>query len=108
MTQRKYDEAHTIDMYAEPQWGVQVAGPVTLNTHGKGDCAGGHCVIHNPSEHPLNKAPLNWRGDRGVMERICDHGIGHPDPDDIEFKRLTRGDEIAAAEAIHGCDGCCR
>jgi hypothetical protein len=34
------------------------------------------------------------------MERICDHGIGHPDPDDIRVRE--RWDE-----GVHGCDGCC-
>jgi hypothetical protein len=32
------------------------------------------------------------------MERICEHGIGHPDPDQI------MRDE---AGWVHGCDGCC-
>lgn len=104
---REYDEKHTVDMAAEPTWGAQIKGPVAIRTHRKGDCAGEHCCIHNPSDHPLSGAPLNWRADRSLMERICEHGIGHPDPDDIEFKRITRGDEYASAEGVHGCDGCC-
>lgn len=31
------------------------------------------------------------------MERICPHGVGHPDPDCMYAKRDT----------VHGCDGCC-
>jgi len=44
--------------------------------------------------------PQNWRGDRGLMERVCPHGIGHPDPDD--FKSNDK------YESVHGCDGCCQ
>lgn len=40
--------------------------------------------------------PQHWRGDRHLMERICPHGVGHPDPDDIN------------PDGVHGCDGCCR
>lgn len=47
--------------------------------------------------------PLNWRADRGVMERICPHGVGHPDPDAAaHYQRI--GEEH---RTIHGCDGCC-
>jgi len=92
---------------AEPEFGIQLPGPHRMRVHRRGDCKGEHCCIHNPSDHPLKDAPMNWRGDRALMERICDHGIGHPDPDDIEFKRLTRGDVVADAESVHGCDGCC-
>lgn len=44
------------------------------------------------------------------MERICPHGIGHPDPDDIAFKRNRPrfGEDMAKADSIHGCDGCCQ
>jgi hypothetical protein len=34
------------------------------------------------------------------MERICSHGIGHPDPDDIS---IINGKDDGA----HNCDGCC-
>jgi hypothetical protein len=43
----------------------------------------------------MKEWPQNWREDRGIMERICPHGIGHPDPDD------------PTTDKIHGCDGCC-
>lgn len=58
------------------------------------------CNIHHPSSHPLNMAPLHWRDDRRIMERICPHGIGHPDPDDIKVR-------MDPSERVHGCDGCC-
>jgi hypothetical protein len=38
------------------------------------------------------------------MERICPHGVGHPDPDDAAYHiRIGQG-----YKTIHGCDGCCR
>lgn len=67
------------------------------------------CPIHAPSEHPLNQAPLLWRGDRGLMERLCPHGVGHPDPDDLAYKRTVYPhDYEQMAYDVHGCDGCCR
>lgn len=90
----------------EPVYGMQLANGTILKTHGPGQCAGEHCSIHNPSDHPLNTAPMNWRADRQLMERICEHHVGHPDPDDIEYKRLT-GNPYAKYDAMHGCDGCC-
>lgn len=63
--------------------------------HDKSDCEGYHCCVHNPSDHHMKDWPLHWREDKEMMERICEHGVGHPDPDDISLDR------------IHGCDGCC-
>ena len=106
---RIYDEPHKIDGYAEPTWGIQLPTEVVeqfvLRTHRADACTGRNCVIHNPSDHPLKDAPLNWRGDRGLMERICDHGVGHPDPDDIAYK-VSIG---RMGEGVHGCcqNRCC-
>lgn len=72
-----------------------------LETHGPSRCAGDSCCIHNPSNHPLRERPLNWRNDRGFMERICEHDIGHPDPDDIMVRLRSK------TYGTHGCDGCC-
>ncbi len=72
-----------------------------LIVHRPDVCAGHFCCIHNPSDHPLDKAPLNWRGH--VMERICRHGIGHPDPDDLAWRERVGRDSAP----VHGCDGCC-
>jgi hypothetical protein len=44
--------------------------------------------------------PQHWRTDRKIIERICPHGVGHPDPDDPKMMEVY--------EAIHGCDGCCQ
>lgn len=65
------------------------------------------CVIHSPSHHNMVEWPTLWRADRRIFERICPHGVGHPDPDDMEFIRRSCGRGRAYAESIHGCDGCC-
>jgi hypothetical protein len=78
-----------------------------LVVHAPERCAGAACCIHNPTDHPMRDFPQYWRSDRQLMERLCPHGIGHPDPDDIDYKRRTRGEELARYESIHGCDGCC-
>ncbi len=79
----------------------------TLSTHGPAQCKGTHCCVHNPSDHPLKDAPMNWRSDRGLMERVCEHGVGHPDPDDLAHKARTLHPEDQWAFSVHGCDGCC-
>jgi len=75
---------------------------IRLATHLKGTCIGEHCTIHNRSDHPMRSFPQFWRSERGIMERTCTHGIGHPDPD--EYKLHATGGEL---ELVHNCDGCC-
>jgi hypothetical protein len=69
-----------------------------FNTHSPDKCKGEPCPVHNPSNHHMRKWKLNYRTDRGITERICQHGVGHPDPDD----KFAKG-----VDAIHGCCGCC-
>lgn len=80
----------------------------TMQTHGPSRCVGPNCCIHNPSDHPLRDAPLNWRGDRQppFMERVCSHGGGHPDADSVTFIEQVAPD-YADTVSTHGCDGCC-
>lgn len=78
-----------------------------IRVHLASRCEGHPCCIHNPSDHIMKDWRQHWRGDRGLMERLCPHGIGHPDPDDLDFKRRVRGDVVAGWEGVHGCDGCC-
>lgn len=68
---------------------------VLVNTHDPIICEGGPCTIHNRSNHVMREFRQHWRQDAGFMERICSHGIGHPDPDELDPSRA------------HGCDGCC-
>lgn len=78
-----------------------------LVVHDKSECEGQYCPIHNPSEHIMKDWPTHYRHDRGLMERICKCGVGHPDPDDLSFKERKRGKKFAELESIHGCCGCC-
>lgn len=80
-----------------------VEGIKLSNVHKESACAGRACVIHNPSEHFMRSWPLLWRDDRGIFERTCVHGVGHPDPDQFHYWKEI-GTEY---EASHGCDGCC-
>lgn len=74
-----------------------------LSVHGPEVCVGRNCCIHKPSDHPLSTAPTHWRSDRAIMERICSHGVGHPDHDSLAYE-LAQG---LAGAGVHGCDGCC-
>lgn len=89
-------------------------GDPMFNVHSPDVCKGEACVIHNPSDHPMKDFPTHWRPKiesyeigYPLMERICPHGIGHPDPDHITWVRKVRGDKSAEGDASHGCDGCC-
>jgi hypothetical protein len=68
---------------------------VIVNVHASNKCKNDYCTLHNPSDHHMLGFPQRWRQDRHIMERMCPHGVGHPDPDDI------------ALNTVHGCDGCC-
>ena len=73
--------------------------PQYLFVHDKKICLGEYCTVHRRSDHAMRSFPQNWRWDRGLMERICPHMVGHPDPDEIGLTQNGRG--------VHGCDGCC-
>lgn len=79
---------------------------VLTNIHSPRLCTGRPCVIHNRTDHHMRSWPLHWRDDRGIFERICGHGVGHPDPDQFEYWRRTG----QSSQTIHGCCGqvCCR
>lgn len=74
-----------------------------ITVHSAEDCRGPFCVIHNPSNHFMREFKTHWRNDRMLMERICPHGVGHPDPDHLAFLPASK----RQMESIHGCDGCC-
>lgn len=78
-----------------------------IMVHSKVDCRGEHCIIHNPSNHSMSTFPTHWRYDRAIIERICPHGIGHPDPDDVEFAGNHLSELQMKYYSVHGCDGCC-
>lgn len=61
------------------------------------------CPFHAPSDHPLKDAPIHIRADKGMLvERICQHGVGHDDPDSVAYL-FAHGVDAG----VHGCDGCC-
>jgi|SRR5687767_4554314 len=77
-----------------------------IQHHSYKDCAGRHCCIHKPSPHHMTMWRLHFRADRApLMERICRHGVGHPDPDCLDYLMLTNP---TGEWSVHGCDGCCR
>lgn len=95
---------------------------VLTNVHPREMCEGHPCCIHAPSAHPLVNAPTHWSMGHGwiddddgvdfwqrgeIMQRICPHGVFHPDPDDLTFIRETKGEEAAERLAEHECCGCC-
>lgn len=84
----------SVEKVSETSW-VDDYNQLIVNVHRPNQCRNDYCTIHNPSPHSMVEFPQRWRQDRKFMERMCPHGIGHPDPDDIVLN------------TIHGCDGCC-
>ena len=84
--------------------------------HSVKDCSGEYCIVHNPSPKAIAMGELNWRPDRGLFfERVCEHGVGHPDPDHMAHLKtlVDRGllDQAHVdAEGVHGCciHRCCQ
>jgi hypothetical protein len=101
----------------------------TMKVHADNECRNANCVVHNPSPHALNRAPLLWLPATSMMYRICPHIVAHPDPDALTYwvdsfaatwleKCRQRG--APAVEVVqawlrrwaktflqHHCDGCC-
>lgn len=78
---------------------------VVVVTHSKEVCSG-PCPIHSPSDHHMVDWPMKIRMDRmdKLTERVCRHGVGHPDPDSVSYLEPIFGEDVA----VHGCCGCCR
>lgn len=91
-------------------------GPAGLKVHSELFC-GDHCAWHKPSDHHMKDWPKYVRVDRKdkLTERICSHGVGHPDPDEMQYLRdlkISLDDEGSDTswidvDGVHGCDGCC-
>ena len=99
----KLGKVYQINENGSEVWTTDKEG-IVFTTHSWHNCYGQYCSIHNPSDHYLKDAPMNWRPDRGIMERICEHGIGHNDPDDTAYRKRMGFDD---SEGVHGCCGCC-
>lgn len=84
---------------------IEIDGITLVNVHEIDGCAGRVCILHSPTKHHMHTWPLHWRDDRGIFERICDHGVGHPDPDQFDYWDSLGDDDDS--RGVHGCDGCC-
>lgn len=74
-----------------------------IQHHPQEKCEPGSCPFHRPSDHIMASWPMTLR-ESGLIERVCVHNVGHPDPDSLSyFDRRDQG-----ALGVHGCDGCCR
>lgn len=76
---------------------------VLQSVHDSSKCEGRSCSLHSRTNHLMRGNRQVWRGDLGVIERICDHGVGHPDPDDRPYLETVDNGLFL----LHGCDGCC-
>ena len=89
--------------WLEHSGALTVANNVSvLRVHSAANClVKDRCSIHKRSDHVMRKFPQVWRADIGIMERICEHEVGHPDPDSPWDKDDARWS--------HGCceQGCC-
>lgn len=81
-----------------PAWTLEHSNEILSRVHDEQLCTGRPCAIHRMSDHAMRSFPQHWRGDRGIIERTCPHGIGHPDPD-LPFPADSH-------EWLHSCDGC--
>jgi hypothetical protein len=70
--------------------------------HAPKACEGHGCSAHHPSQHHMRDWPKVWRPYYGYSDRLCPHGVGHPDPDDIIDLQAAGG-----VSSAHSCDGCC-
>lgn len=92
------------DRLAEMELSYMGTGEL-IHHHRADQCEGQHCALHNPSGHHMTTWPLHFRADRPpLLERICAHGVGHPDPDSAAW---LNQEAPQGAWSIHGCDGCC-
>jgi hypothetical protein len=83
-----------------------------IRVHGRYVCEpeGFPCVIHDPSAHKMRDWPMIIRLDKmALVERQCEHGVGHPDIDSVLYLARKLGDTFKYYSLwSHGCDGCCR
>lgn len=89
---------------------IDYAGNV-IGTHSRDVCDIRPCFVHEPSAHSMRDWPMLFRFDKmALVERLCTHGVGHPDPDSAHYfntmyERTKSGRYYGMG--IHGCDGCC-
>lgn len=78
------------------------------NIHRRSACKGRSCIVHNPSDTVANREdwPYIFREGHagGRIERVCPHGVGHPDDSQVKYLEEVTGE---THWGLHGCDGCC-
>lgn len=94
-----FDEEVFLITVRRKSWPLENSPKRLIKVHDEAACAGQRCTIHNRSDHSMRSFTQHWRDDRGIMERICPHGVGHPDPDSPWLPD--------SYQWVHGCDGCC-
>jgi hypothetical protein len=52
-------------------------------------------------EEPIR---LHWIDFAPLVERVCRHGVGHPDPDSVAWLERQGFGRFGCVD----CDGCCR
>lgn len=55
--------------------------------------------------------PASWSEgllirETGLIEHVCKHGVGHPDPRSSAWHDEKRNHK-SGTWSVHGCDGCC-
>lgn len=95
-------------LVAVPLMGSVIRCNITV--HGPQLCAGTYCPIHLPSNHHMREWETVIRLDRhSLVERLCPHGTGHPDPDSVAFLSSPEAPHPVLRHQLerHGCDRCC-
>lgn len=76
-----------------------------FRVHDRSACRGQRCVFHNPTRHGMESWRVVMR-ETSLVERICPtHGVGHPDPDSLDYFKRYFANSVMG---VHGCCGCCR
>jgi len=63
-------------------------------------------VIHFDHDTGIEAFPFLIRRDSGLMEFICQHGVGHPVASSAHYLSFLWQDKDDNW-SVHGCDGCC-
>jgi hypothetical protein len=80
---------------------LEHSGIVLKHVHSKLDCKGPYCTVHKMSDHHMRSFPQIWNPIVVAMQRVCEHGKRHTDPDEINNDIFVKMDHDS------DCDGCC-
>lgn len=74
-----------------------------LKHHIRANCSGG-CCLHGTSRYASCKMPRQWRNEKGILEHVCPHDVGHPCRAGLDYAEVMGQHHDGG---IHDCDGCC-